>query len=303
MSNYVDLTADNLLEITDQLDDATLLTYCQTNKDIAALCDHKVWLHRIFKYNLIPLLPQAILYPSLKDFYLNIRHDAIYEVAKDYMENGREKSVNEYYVNVKDVYDALRMPVNPIYKAIILRINNKKYNINYRSIYGTAQYDDNVPFVTSFEEILKFPNLEPRSLIIITEYGPANVTGDSLRDLHRKNVVNDTIYIKNIGPGRDIFLNFNKFRWGFYQTERNALNKILILLDQSLVDRANGVTTKDNNYYVVVVPRPVQNSRIYNGFILERSEDEVDYSSLLLAYIEESGTYYKLQELLTLLTQ
>ena len=73
MSNYLDLTADNLLEITDQLDDETLLSYCQTNKTIADLCDHKLWLHRIFKYNLIPLLPLAVLYPSLKEYYLNIR--------------------------------------------------------------------------------------------------------------------------------------------------------------------------------------------------------------------------------------
>ena len=42
MLDYTILTEDNLLEITDQLDDQTLLTYCQTNKEIAALCDHKV---------------------------------------------------------------------------------------------------------------------------------------------------------------------------------------------------------------------------------------------------------------------
>ena len=93
MSTYVDLTADNLLEITDQLDDQTLLTYCQTNKEIAALCDHKVWLHRIFSNGLVPLLPllpllpYATLYPNLKDFYINIRRDAIYQLTIFYIKD------------------------------------------------------------------------------------------------------------------------------------------------------------------------------------------------------------------------
>ena len=123
MSDYTILTADNLLEITDQLDDATLLTYCQTNKEIADLCNHKVWLHRIYSNNLVPLLRYAVLYPSLKEFYLDIRHDAIYELWVNYTENGTSKTFLNYYVNVKDVYDAIQIRRQTTYIELILRIN------------------------------------------------------------------------------------------------------------------------------------------------------------------------------------
>jgi len=72
------------------------------------------------------------------------------------MENGTFKSLLNYYVNVKDVYDAINIPRESTYIALILRISNKKYGINYTNRYATKMYDEEPPFVTSFEEILKF---------------------------------------------------------------------------------------------------------------------------------------------------
>lgn len=42
MTDYHELTVNNLLAVTNQLDNETLLFYCQTNKAIANFCTHKL---------------------------------------------------------------------------------------------------------------------------------------------------------------------------------------------------------------------------------------------------------------------
>lgn len=316
MSNYTILTADNLLEITDQLDDQTLLTYCQTNKEIADLCSHKVWLHRIYSNNLVPLLRYAVLYPSLREFYLNIRHDAIYELWMNYIENGTNKRFLNYYVNVKDVYDAIQIPRQTTYRELILRMNNKKYNISYKSNYTPSkQYKKAAPLVTSFQEILKFPDLEPRRLTITNIDDISHVAASDLRDLrkmydqfvaeHVGPVMNYLDFIvHSVGPVNDINATFIKFRFGFYECLTGARNKLLVLLDGSLVNSTNPTNPTDSNYYVVVAPQPVENRRqILNGLSHLIDIGSVDDPPVLLKYLEEYGTYYKLEDLAHLIRE
>ena len=113
--------------------------------------------------------------------------------------------LNNYYVNVNDVYDAIKIPRESMYIAVILRITNNKYGIGYRNTYVTSErYEDEPPFLTSFEEILKFPNLEPRSLVMITDLGYVSVTTNNLRDRHNNKNLIETTYMRTVGHVHDI---------------------------------------------------------------------------------------------------
>ena len=309
MANYVDLTADNLLEITDQLDDQTLLTYCQTNKDIAALCDHKVWLHRIFKHNLTPLLPQAVLYPSLKEFYLNIRKDALYQVRTHHEEYNKyvvatlqqmidsPAPVDYYYTDVQDVYNIIKDSGDAKFISVTLLIYNKQYSISYTNSYANDNKFSSKPcFILSFEEILKFPDLEPRSLVMFNDDFPLNVTSKNLQEKRGGSGDYVLLRLRDVGPEQDINVIMRSFKWGFYDADA-VESQLLVLLDGSLINPS------DDNYYVVITSRAPSYYE-YRGLNFDRRRgDKVDYFPVLLKYLQDYGTYYKLEDLPTLLRQ
>jgi len=130
--------------------------------------------------------------------------------------------------------------------------------------------------------------------LIISSYdGPVHITANNLRDLHNSKII--TIYVYSVGAPHDINSELAKFKWGFYDIRLRG-GKLLVLLDGSLVDPT------DPNYYVVIAPDPVANRNdIYQGLRTIRSADEVDYSPVLLEYLQQHGTYYKLEDLATVI--
>lgn len=268
MTEYVDLTQDNLLDITDLLDDETLLSYCQTNKEIANLCDHKVWLHRIFRTKLTALLSYAVLYPSLREFYLNIRKDALYQLMVNTTDN---KSIDSYYTTVDDIRNTINKPNKIRHALLLILISNTKYNIEERNSYTT---DPDFPNESFLKEIDKLPNLFPRSLIAFDGLKIIKFTSEDFR----KATNSRTIQLRNIEPYQYVNITLDRFTFGFRSYNTGRSRKILTLLDESLVN------SEDNNYYAVIT--------YIDPIIMVDSE-----TSVLPNYLSKNGTYYKIADL------
>lgn len=191
MTTYHDIVYDNFLNITDEMDDTTLLNYCRSSRAAIKFCDENFWLHRIHSQGLAPLLFLRDLYPSLKSFYFNIRHDAIYGVDYPYIgADGDAHTYEHYYTRVSDAYNdvvtkyktfpeankqlLVEERYNPYYHVVITIINpkyeQKRYIIYTNDQRAIALAIDNNIKIPTVTELLAHPNLAPRSFVLIYDH-------------------------------------------------------------------------------------------------------------------------------------
>lgn len=94
-------------------------------------------------------------------------------------------------------------------------------------------------------------------------------------------------------PSLDIF----PYKYGYLVSLTVSNNYVFLLLDNALVDPT------DLEYYVVKIPKSVELSRL---LIIARNKDEPGHTEGLQELLEKlraEGTFYKWQDLFTLLTE
>lgn len=194
-----------------------------------------------------------------------------------------------YYTNVQELYNNTKIDGQKVV-GIRLLIINLCYNID--EAYGYTPEDgfkEATPQITSFKEILKFPNLEPRDVVMSTAgvVGPSSLidfSNSGLRDARKNGVRFVTLHY--LGPlNTTVSLCF--FALGFYDTSLYFSDKILLLLDYS------SFNPSDNNYYAVIVQSP-DKSRSEIERIMRAYKYNID---VFHEIIQNYGTFYKLEDL------
>jgi hypothetical protein len=300
---FRDLLYENFLEITDKMDDQTLLTYCSIDKTSYKFCDNNFWLRRVHAQKLDLLLPYHGLYPSLKEFYLNIRNDAIYVLKYYTMKDGRPHHNIRYFTEIAEAYNALLST-----RAISLTSEQwietgKETRIGIDILNHTLHIDESYTiyedeFIEDTNQqhfdipILHYPSLTARSVILVAfskarggyKRTRINVTTASLRESFRSHYA--SITLAKIGSMFNP-VHMNQFIYGYFSSRRDN-NPIMVLLDYGLIP---GADTTD--YRIVIAPYPpprilipARRRKIFN----EESEG-------LLRHLEQHGTFYKFEDL------
>ena len=192
--NYADIFAGSeydapkeiYLATMERMDDKSLLSYCRTSPYIAQLCrDDDFWLRRIQQRELSALLPYRSLYKDLREFYLNVRKDAVYIVTNSVILSIYARAFNSAtearrYIDGelrrKHVpagteldYDTLNLP-DPYYMGIFF----KDREITNLSDYDIFSLDRNSPKYLA--NITRYPTLASTGYIIRSvtkDYNPA----------------------------------------------------------------------------------------------------------------------------------
>jgi hypothetical protein len=292
-----ELPYDNFLEITNQMDDRTLLTYCSVDRTARKFCDDNFWMHRIHVQDLSLLLPYHRLYPSLKQFYLNVRDDAIYLLKYYKMENGRSKDNVNYFTEINSAHNALlTLRTIDTIKEVSISINILTHKLNieaYYLIYTNKSIDaENKYYLNPL--ILQYPPLTARSVIFEALSKPPgrhyrirkNATVTTLRENFgiSSGYTRDLNLIKIGSMSKPLKMSELVYGYIFVNVSNRQM---MIFLDYELVPNTNS-----NDYMIVIAPIPP-----IPGIITLAKRAGHPTGEGLLRHLEQHGSFYKFEDL------
>jgi hypothetical protein len=288
-----DLPYDSFLEITNQMDDQTLLAYCCVDKTAQKFCDDNFWLYRIHERDMKELLSHRNLYPNLKEFYLNIRNHVIYTLTYVRMKDGGLIHKFRYFSDINSAYNTLlTLRSNDLIKSTSIGIDIVKHEKHAR-MQCIICTDDRASGHHLNPLILQYPPLTTRPLIceIPRLFGgifkiKRNVTTDFLREYHARSYKD--IRLIEIGTP-PVSIRMSPLVYG-YISVRSRADQVMVLVDYSLVPGANST-----NYSIVVAPLPQPGDG--DLIALARKGSHEATGEDLLFHLEQHGTFYKFEEL------
>lgn len=253
------------------------------------------------------MLPIRRFYPSLKEFYLNIRNDAIYVLRYYSMKNGKPHYHTRYFTDIITAYNAIsavrtdsltheqlvNLGMNDT-ETLTLEIDilNRKFHIDRSGVIYGGRFTQ-----LTQASILSYPSLAPRSIILRyyirlangddEEHGINIVTTVSLREifkLHHKSF--NLIKIDSVfNP-----IHMRQFIYGYFSIERENNNQIMVFIDYSLIPN-----TDTTDYRIAIAPYPPM-PILTHAIRGSRAADEPG-PEIFLEYLEQHGTFYKFEDL------